>query len=102
MEVFLLQMLKKSCFITLLVTKMVIILIVQGGEKMQTKLYELRKQNKLSHEKMGELLGIHRVTYGEKERGQSEFSQDEMFKASEVFGLPIDQIFLPRGHQNGN
>lgn len=55
---------------------MVILFIMQGGENMQTK---------LSHEKMGDLLGNYRVSYGEKEVGQSEFSQDEMFNTSKVF-----------------
>ncbi len=69
---------------------------------MQTKLLELRKRKKLSQEKMAELLGISKVSYNHKETGRVEFKSDEMFRVSEIMGLSIDQIFLPRSHQNGD
>lgn len=69
---------------------------------MQTKLLELRKKKKLSQEKMAQLLGISKVSYNHKENGIVEFKSDEMFRVSKIMGLSIDQIFLPRGHQNGD
>ena len=62
----------------------------------------LRKQRKLSQPSMAKIIGVHRVSYTNKELGKLEFTQDEMFKISNYFGLPIDQIFLPRSHQNGD
>lgn len=75
---------------------------VKGCEEMQLILYNLRKNEKhKSQKEMGELLGISTNTYGSKERGQIEFTQDEMFKLSEYFGKPIEEIFLPRKYHIG-
>ncbi len=63
---------------------------------MQSKLLVLRKEEALSQSDMARILKISLTSYGEKERGQKEFTQDEMFLLSEYFDKPIDEIFLPR------
>lgn len=68
---------------------------------MQSKLYSIRKSKKLSQEEMAKLLNMSRISYGKKERGDVEFTIDEMFDISNEFQLPIDDIFLPRSNQNG-
>lgn len=68
---------------------------------MQMKLYELRKKSKLSQKEVADFLGITRISYGQKERGTSQFQQDEMFKLANMFRKPISEIFLPRSNQNG-
>lgn len=69
---------------------------------MQMYLWRLRKQRKISQNEFAKILGISRNSFGAKERGEVPFDSDEMFKASEYLGIPIDQIFLPRCHQNGD
>ncbi len=70
---------------------------------MQMTLYNLRKNIfKFSQEKMAQELKISAKTYGEKERGIYPFNQDEMFLISKLFNRPIDSIFLPRSHRNGD
>lgn len=69
---------------------------------MQILLYNLRKQANKSQQDMADLLHITRTNYGQKERGQLPFSQDEMFEVSSYFGLNIEKIFLPRSYQIGN
>lgn len=69
---------------------------------MQSKLYALRKENGIDQTEMARKLGIARNTYMRKEKGQNEFTQDEMFKTASIFGKKIDDIFLPRKYQNGN
>lgn len=68
---------------------------------MQSKLYALRKSRNLSQEDVAKILGISRVSYGNKERGDNAFTIDEMFELASVFNLSIAEIFLPRGNQNG-
>ena len=45
---------------------------------------------------MADMLGISEKQYGYKERGQNQFTLDEMFKISQIVGKPLDYIFLPR------
>lgn len=68
---------------------------------MQTVLYGARKEKKLSQQEMADKLGISRVSYGAKERGDKAFTLDEMFRISKILGKGLDDIFLPRGNQNG-
>lgn len=63
---------------------------------MQIKLYELRKNADLTQIQLAEKLGISANQYGKKERGQQEFTQDEMFLLSKLFNKSISDIFLPR------
>ena len=63
---------------------------------MQIKLYELRKNADLTQIQLADKLGISANQYGKKERGQQEFTQDEMFLLSKLFNKSISDIFLPR------
>ena len=69
---------------------------------MQEKLLLLRKRHKYSQTFMAEQLGMSTTQYGLKERGEYEFTSDEMFKASEIFDERIEDIFLPRSHRIGD
>jgi putative transcriptional regulator len=69
---------------------------------MQEKLLVLRKRNNLSQTRLAEYLGISSRQYGLKERGKNEFTLDEMFKLRDLFNCRIEDIFLPRSHQNGD
>ncbi len=63
---------------------------------MQWNLIIARKEQKLSQNKMAETLNMNKDTYGRKERGESQFTADEMFMISNYLDKPLDQIFLPR------
>ena len=67
----------------------------------QEKLYLLRKKNGLSQRKVAKLLDINYKTYSQKELGHSEFNANEMFKLSQFFNMPIEDIFIPPILQNG-
>lgn len=69
---------------------------------MQEKLLILRKRRKLTQNDLADVLGISSTQYARKERGEYEFNSDEMFKLKDYFGLPLDDIFLPRCHQFGD
>jgi len=56
----------------------------------------LRKKHNLNYNNMAKILNISKDTYGRKERGESQFTLDEMFLLSKYFDLPLDEIFLPR------
>ena len=68
---------------------------------MQSKLYEIRKQKKMTQSEIANHLEISRVSYGKKERGEVPFTINEMFELSTLFNLSLDEIFLPRCNQNG-
>lgn len=68
---------------------------------MQEKLLVIRKREKLSQKDVAMKVGISVKQYGEKERGETCFTSDEMFEIGEIFAMPIGEIFLPRKHQNG-
>lgn len=67
---------------------------------MQWKLIRLRKERGLHQKDLAKLLNISENAYGMKERGKHQFRQDEMFKLSMFFDLPIEQIFLPTNFGN--
>lgn len=69
---------------------------------MQHKLYALRKHKGLTQEDMAEKLGITRTTYRSKELGHTFFNAKEMFKISDLFQKPLDDIFLPSEAQSCN
>lgn len=66
----------------------------------QWNLIRLRSDRGLKQKDMAEMLGITKETYGMKERGQLQFSMDEMFTISRYFHVPIEDIFLPRNFGN--
>ncbi|MFD1416849.1 helix-turn-helix transcriptional regulator [Oceanobacillus jeddahense] len=63
---------------------------------MQWNLIISRKELKLSQVDMAKELKMSKDTYGRKERGETQFTADEMFLISDFLGKPIDQIFLRR------
>lgn len=69
---------------------------------MQEKLLILRKRRGMSQEEIARHLSISPRQYSLKERGIYEFTSDEMFKLRDLFGYRIEDIFLPRYHQNGD
>lgn len=68
---------------------------------MQSKLLILRKEKKMTQIGLAQVIGISAKSYRDKENGRLNFSQDEMFALANVFKKSIDDIFLPRKHQNG-
>ncbi|MGM0260450.1 helix-turn-helix transcriptional regulator [Enterococcus sp. AZ102] len=69
---------------------------------MQINLRKIRKAKKLSQKELGIMLNLSANSYGKKERGEVPFTADEMFLVSDFFNLGIEEIFLPRKHQNGD
>ncbi|AJD91575.1 hypothetical protein JMA_22580 [Jeotgalibacillus malaysiensis] len=69
---------------------------------MQEKLMILREKSGFNKSQMAKIIGVTRKTYVYKERGEYEFTQDEMFTLAAFFDKKVDEIFLPRSHQNGN
>lgn len=67
---------------------------------MQHKLYALRK-GKYTQEEIARLLNISRNSYINKEKSITPFTADEMFIISKLFEENMEDIFLPRCHQNG-
>lgn len=68
---------------------------------MQEKLIILRKNKGIQQKELAEILGITLTAYNLKENGKYQFTGDQMFKIAEYFKMPIEDIFLPRIHQNG-
>lgn len=69
---------------------------------MQEKLIILREKSGFNKTQMAKVIGVTPKTYVHKERGEYEFTQDEMFTLATFFDKKIDEIFLPRCHQNGD
>ncbi|MCD5028715.1 helix-turn-helix transcriptional regulator [Enterococcus asini] len=70
---------------------------------MQIALWNLRKNEKrMTQQDLADYLGIAVQTYRDKEKGKAEFTQDEMFMIAQLFQKRLDDIFLPRKHQNGD
>lgn len=63
---------------------------------MQEKLLVLRKKMGVSQRELASYLGISLKSYSMKERGERQFTLDEMFKLRDFFGLGIEDIFMPR------
>ncbi|GAB6891139.1 helix-turn-helix transcriptional regulator [Geobacillus stearothermophilus] len=69
---------------------------------MQEKLLVLRKKKGITQKELASYLGISVRAYSMKERGERQFTLDEMFKLRDFFDMRIEDIFLPRSHQNGD
>ena len=63
---------------------------------MQIKLYDARKQAKLSQQEVADVLGISRNSYGQKERGDTPFQLEEMFALSELLNKSLDDLFISK------
>ena len=66
----------------------------RGGYEVQIKLYDARKQSKLSQQDVADILGISRNSYGQKERGDVLFNLEEMFALSELLNVSLDDLFI--------
>lgn len=62
---------------------------------MQVKLIRLRKGNLITQSSMAKLINVDLRTYQNKERGDTQFKQNEMFAIAKFFNKKIDEIFLP-------
>ena len=62
--------------------------------RVQSNLIGLRKENKISQKKLAKELNINVASYINKELGKSEFKSSEMYKISDYFGKPMEDIFL--------
>lgn len=69
---------------------------------MQEKLLILRSRHNYSIKYVADYLGLSPKQYRAKELGEYAFDQDEMFDLAKLFDERIENIFLPRSHQNGN
>ncbi|AJD83081.1 Cro/Cl family transcriptional regulator [Streptococcus phage Str-PAP-1] len=69
---------------------------------MQIVLYQLRKQNDISQEKMADVIGKTSVSYRNKELGRTDFSSSEMFKIANFFHKSISEIFIDNTTQSVN
>ncbi len=61
-------------------------------KKLGRKIYNLRREKKLSREKFAELAGINDYYLGEIERGEKKASLDTLFKIANIFGLKIHEM----------
>ena len=68
----------------------------KGGGNVQIYLYQLRKEKGITQKELAQKLGISETAYRQKEKGQSAFTQDEMFFLRSFFDKPLQDIFLPR------
>jgi len=69
---------------------------------MQEKLILLRERKKFSKTFVAKFLGLSLNQYSLKERGQYEFTQDEMFLLRDLFDVSLENIFMPRNHRFGD
>lgn len=67
---------------------------------MQTRLLVIRKYRNLTQKDVADKIDMNVRTYGRKERGEVDFTSDEMFAIAELFDLKISDIFLPRNSVN--
>lgn len=68
---------------------------------MQYKLYNLQKANCESNRDLAKIIGKSVKQFGKKKNDEVPFNLDEMFKISNHYGLPLDDIFIPRVRQKG-
>ena len=66
---------------------------------MQIKLYQARKQAKLSQQEVADILGISRNSYGQKERDDVLFNLEEMFALSELLNVSLDDLFISQSKE---
>ena len=59
------------------------------------------KENNITNKDLANKLGISDKQVSLKIKGKSDFKSTEMFKISELFKKPIDEIFLPSMYENG-
>ncbi len=61
---------------------------------MYSNLTKLRKEQEMTQEQMGQLIGCSASNYNRKERGKMNFRISEMEIIKKHFNKPLDEIFL--------
>lgn len=67
---------------------------------MQKNLIILMKENGYTNKDIASKIGISEKQMGLKIKGETDFKSSEMFKISEIFHKPIEDIFLPTMYEN--
>lgn len=67
---------------------------------MQYLLESERRARKLSQEFMAKLINVDIRTYQNKEKGVTQFKQNEMFKIAYFLNKNIDELFTPTNFTN--
>jgi hypothetical protein len=67
---------------------------------MQYLLESVRRSRKESQESMAKLINVDVRTYQNKERGVTQFKQNEMFIIAKHFNRKVDELFLPTNFEN--
>ena len=62
------------------------------------RIKELRKENKLTQQELGEKLGVHSNTISMYEKGNRKVSADMANKLSEIFNVSVD--YITKGEDN--
>ena len=57
-----------------------------------TKIFELRKQNNLSQEKLAEMVGVSRQTISKWELGETSPDIKQAKRLAEIFRVSLDQL----------
>lgn len=68
-------------------------------KEISRRLKKLRNKNKITIERLSEIIGVSTSFVGLVERGDSGISIDNLFKLSRVFGVSVDYILT--GEQEG-
>lgn len=64
---------------------------------MKNRVFELRRELKLSQQKLGELVGVSRQTINSLENDKYDPSIKLAFKLAEVFNKQIEEVFIYEG-----
>ena len=59
---------------------------------LSSKLLELRKENKLSQEALGEKIGVSRQTVSKWERGEKSPDAEQLIALSKLYGISLDEL----------
>lgn len=62
---------------------------------MEQPLEFIRRGNKITQASMAKLINVDVRTYQNKEKGITQFKQNEMFTIAKHLNMKIDEIFLP-------
>jgi len=65
-----------------------------GGDKLNNKIKELRKLNKVTQDDLAEAVGVTRQTIISLENGKYNASLQLAYKISRYFGKKIEDIFI--------
>jgi len=72
----------------------------KGGREMQYLLEAVRRSRKESQGALAKLINVDVRTYQNKEKGVTQFKQNEMFIIAKHFNRKVDELFLPTNFEN--